>query len=240
MVLFGFIDNPEMAETYYAIWCPCKESGCKKVNRQLGTGRTLEAVYEKLRNHLQTSSYHTGLEEDVIEALIMEAPFDEKKWDDKWGNIDEFYGEEGEGNKDFEEDEDEDCTVVNDAPYNWADNNWQDHRSRKGKGRGKGKGWGKGKGGKGGKGNQGVDGVWMQLPPLTHDQTALTLRTGSPNVVVVNRAMICNICENVTRCEQALTASTRVAQGAVNQFQTEQGNLFTIRQDLERIARTLP
>ena len=57
---------------------------------------------------------------------------------------------------------------------------------------------------------------------------------------IINRAFVLGCVEHMSRVEQALQSVQRVAQGAMTNFNNEQQNVIEIRQELERLARTLP
>ena len=56
---------------------------------------------------------------------------------------------------------------------------------------------------------------------------------------IINRNFLLGCIEHLSRVEQALQSVQRVAQGAISNFNNEEHNVQTIRQDLERVARNM-
>ena len=104
-----------MQGVYYICWCPAKEdtdtSGrtCPKTRKQLATAPDIDTCWELARHHLTHSDYHAGKrDEQEIDNLIAENMTDkieQKDWEDRWGDKDEYFSKRLKPKEEWKDDE---------------------------------------------------------------------------------------------------------------------------------------
>ena len=72
---------------YYIGQCPCTNTKCPKVERQLASSNKLEDVYDACLHHLQFSSYHLMKEPEQRDVALKNMKVKEERWEAEWGDI---------------------------------------------------------------------------------------------------------------------------------------------------------
>jgi hypothetical protein len=202
----------------------------------------LDGLIAYAENHIRTSTYHKKQYDDQeIEAFVAGMEWDEKPWDDDWGDFDAWVNRHENPKFEVEEVE-EDASWghgKHDGPYY--------NKGNKGK-----KGKGKGNKGKNDGNRELVDAVKGLVQTLAVAGSASAPSTGSgdfqyreqqgaiiPVAGGFSRTSLIVACENLARAESALNAAQRVAAGAASSFSNEVQNVSSIRADLESLMRRM-